>query len=69
MRDPLIAGALSLLVPGLGQIYNGQVLWGILWLILTGFSWIGTAGLLGWVAHLLAAYFAYTYAKDHPVRY
>ena len=36
MRDPLIAGILSLLVPGLGQIYNGQVLWGILWLILTG---------------------------------
>jgi TM2 domain-containing membrane protein YozV len=69
MRDPLIAGILSFLIPGLGQIYNGQILWGILWLVLTGVSWIGTAGLLGWVTHLLAAYFAYTYAKEHPVRY
>ncbi|HEX8353096.1 MAG TPA: hypothetical protein VF611_09365 [Pyrinomonadaceae bacterium] len=69
MRDPLIAGILSFLIPGLGQIYNGQILWGILWLVLTGVSWIGTAGLLGWVSHLLAAYFAYTYAKEHPVRY
>jgi TM2 domain-containing membrane protein YozV len=69
MRDPWIAGILSFLIPGLGQIYNGQILWGILWLLLTGVSWIGTAGLLGWVSHLLAAYFAYTYAKEHPVRY
>ena len=68
MRDPLIAGVLSLLVPGLGQIYNGQILWGLIWLVLTGFSCIGSAGLLGWVAHLLAAYFAHTYAKEHPVR-
>ena len=50
MRDPLIAGILSFLIPGLGQIYNGQILWGLLWLVLTGFSWIGSAGLLGWVA-------------------
>jgi TM2 domain-containing membrane protein YozV len=68
MRDPLIAGILSFLIPGLGQIYNGQVLWGILWLVLTGVSWIGTAGMLGWVVHLIAAYFAYSYAKAHPVR-
>ena len=68
MRDPLIAGILSFLIPGLGQIYNGQILWGILWLVLTGISWIGTAGLLGWVTHFIAAYFAYAYAKEHPVR-
>jgi TM2 domain-containing membrane protein YozV len=68
MRDPLIAGILSFLIPGLGQIYNGQVLWGIIWLVLTGVSWIGTAGTLGWVVHLIAAYFAYNYAKEHPVR-
>ena len=68
MRDPVLAGILSFLIPGVGQIYNGQILWGILWLLLTGVSWIGTAGLLGWVAHLLSAYFAYTYAKEHPIR-
>ena len=68
MRDPFIAGILSFLIPGLGQIYNGQILWGILWLLLTGVSWIGTAGTLGWVVHIIATYFAYTYAKQHPVR-
>lgn len=68
MREPFIAGLLSFLIPGLGQIYNGQILWGLLWLVLTGFSWIGSAGTLGWVAHLLAAYFAYKYAKNHPIR-
>lgn len=68
MREPFIAGLLSFLIPGLGQIYNGQILWGLLWLVLTGFSWIGSAGTLGWIAHLLAAYFAYRFAKEHPIR-
>lgn len=68
MREPLLAGILSLLLPGLGQIYNGRVLIGIIWLILTGFSWIGTAGTLGWVVHLIAAWCAYSFAKDNPVR-
>jgi hypothetical protein len=39
MREPFIAGLLSFLVPGLGQI-----------------------------VHIIAAYFAYSYAKEHPVR-
>jgi TM2 domain-containing membrane protein YozV len=68
MRDPFIAGLLSFLLPGLGQIYNGQILWGVIWLLLTGFSWIGSAGTLGWVVHIIAAYFAYNYAKKHRVR-
>ena len=68
MRDPFLAGLLSLLIPGVGQIYNGQIISGILWLVLTGISWIGTAGLLGWVVHIIAAYLAYSYAKEHPVR-
>ncbi len=68
MREPLLAGILSLLIPGVGQIYNGRILIGIIWLILTGFSWIGSAGFLGWVVHLIAAWCAYSYAKDNPVR-
>ena len=68
MRDPLLAGFLSLLIPGVGQIYNGQIISGIIWLVLTGISWIGSAGLLGWLVHLIAAYFAYSYAKEHRVR-
>jgi TM2 domain-containing membrane protein YozV len=68
MRNPVIAGVLSFLVPGVGQLYNGQIFWGLLWLLLFGVSWIGTAGLLGWVSHLISAWAAYSYAKDHPVR-
>jgi hypothetical protein len=30
--------------------------------------WIGTGGLLGWVCHVIAAYTAYSYAREHPVR-
>ena len=36
MRNPLIAGTLSLLIPGLGQIYNGRVLIGIIWMLVFG---------------------------------
>jgi TM2 domain-containing membrane protein YozV len=58
-----IAGVLSLLIPGVGQIYNGRVLVGILWLILTGFSWIGSAGILAIPVHIICAWCAYNYAK------
>jgi len=69
MRDPITAGILSLLIPGVGQLYNGRILAGILWLIFTPGFWIGTGGTLGWICHIVAAYTAYSYAKDHPVRH
>ena len=68
MRKPWIAGVLSLLIPGLGQIYNGRIIVGIIWLLVTGVSWIGSIGLFGWVVHLIAAWCAYSYAKDNPFR-
>src|SRR6476469_8477032 len=68
MRDPVTAGVLSLIIPGVGQIYNGRILAGILWLIITPGFWIGSGGTLGWICHIIAAYTAYSYAKDHPVR-
>jgi TM2 domain-containing membrane protein YozV len=68
MRDPILAAILSFLLPGVGQIYNGRILIGIIWLIVTGVSWIGSAGTLGWIVHLISAYCAYSYAKEHPVR-
>lgn len=68
MRDPFIAGLLSLLVPGIGQIYNGRILVGLLWLLLTGVSWLGSAGTLGWIVHIISAYCAYNYATEHRVR-
>ncbi len=46
MRDPGLAAVLSLIIPGVGQFYNGRILPGIL-LIITPGLWIGTGGLLG----------------------
>jgi len=68
MRNPGLAALLSLIVPGVGQLYNGRILAGFLWLILTPGFWLGTGGTLGWVCHLIAAYTAYSYAKENPVR-
>jgi len=66
MRNPGTAGVLSLIVPGIGQFYNGQILWGIVWLIITPGFWIGTGGLLGWICHFISGALAYNYAKRHP---
>jgi len=66
MKNPGVAAVLSLLVPGIGQFYNGQFGWGIFWLVVTPGFWIGTGGLLGWVCHVIAAVTAYGYAKEHP---
>ncbi|HLM78604.1 MAG TPA: hypothetical protein VK361_09485 [Rubrobacteraceae bacterium] len=68
MRDPGLAAVFSLIVPGVGQFYNGRILAGVLWLILTPGFWIGTGGTLGWIFHIISAYTAYKYARDHPVR-
>ena len=69
MRDPALAAVLSVIIPGIGQFYNGRILAGILWLIITPGLWIGTGGLLGWVAHVVSACTAYSFARRHPVRY
>jgi len=50
MRDPGLAAVLSAIIPGVGQFYNGRILAGILWLIITPGLWIGTGGLLRWCA-------------------
>jgi TM2 domain-containing membrane protein YozV len=68
MRDPGLAAVLSLIIPGVGQLYNGRILAGILWLIITPGFWIGTGGTLGWIFHIISAYTAYSYARDHRVR-
>lgn len=60
------AAVLSLVVPGVGQIYNGKFLRGAFWLIVTPGLWIGSGGLLGWACHLAASYTAYSWAKEHP---
>lgn len=63
-HNPGLAAVLSLVLPGVGQIYNGDFLRGIFWLIVTPGFWIGTGGLFGWVCHLIAAYTAHARAQD-----
>jgi TM2 domain-containing membrane protein YozV len=58
-----LAGVLSLVVPGVGQIYNGEFWRGIFWLVVTPGFWLGTGGMFGWVCHLIAAYTAHNRAK------
>ena len=58
MKNPGTAAVLSLLIPGVGQIYNGKFLRGLLWLIITPGFWIGSGGTLGWICHLISAFTA-----------
>ncbi len=63
-RNPGLAAVLSVFIPGVGQIYNGDFLRGIFWLIVTPGMWLGTGGFFGWVCHVIAAYTAHRRAKD-----
>ena len=63
-KSPGIAAVLSMLIPGVGQIYAGRWLWGIFWLIFTPGFWIGTGGFFGWVCHILSAIQAANQAQD-----
>jgi len=65
LKEPGTAAVLSLILPGVGQIYNGKFLRGIFWLIVTPGLWIGSGGTLGWICHLISAFTAYRYCKQH----
>lgn len=67
VKSPGTAAVLSLIVPGVGQFYNGDFLRGLFWLIITPGFWIGTGGLLGWVCHVIASITAYRRAQRHAV--
>lgn len=63
MKDPGTAAVLSAVIPGIGQVYNGDFLRAIFWLIVTPGLWIGSGGLLGWICHVIAAITAYRRAR------
>lgn len=67
-KDPGLASVFSLVVPGVGQLYNGEFVRAIFWLIVTPGFWIGTGGVLGWICHLLSAMTAYHRARVHNAR-
>jgi TM2 domain-containing membrane protein YozV len=62
-KNPGMAAVLSVILPGVGQIYNGDFLRGIFWLIVTPGLWLGSGGTLGWVCHVIASYTAYRRAE------
>jgi TM2 domain-containing membrane protein YozV len=63
MRNPGTAAVLSFIVPGVGQIYNGDFLRALFWLIITPGFWLGTGFTLGWICHFVAAFTAYHRAR------
>lgn len=65
MKNPGIAAILSFAAPGIGQIYNGDFLWAIFWFIITPGFWVGSAGTLGFVCHIISAYAAYRSSLRH----
>jgi TM2 domain-containing membrane protein YozV len=69
VKHPGTAAVLSAVIPGVGQIYNGDFLRAIFWLIVTPGLWIGTGGMFGWVCHVIASITAYKRAirKDRAM--
>jgi hypothetical protein len=63
MKRSGTAAVLSLILPGVGQVYNGRFLWAIFWFVITPGLWIGSGGLLGWICHILSAIQAHGQAK------
>jgi TM2 domain-containing membrane protein YozV len=73
MRNPILAAILSLIVAGLGQIYNGQIGKGVIFIIIQLINGTLTAVLIGWlllpIVGLWAMIDAYMTAKRNNERY
>ncbi len=55
MRNPIVAAILSVIVAGLGQIYNGQIGKGVVFIILQLINTALTVVLIGWILIGLSA--------------
>ena len=55
MREPGLAAILGLISSGVGRVYNGHILLGLLWLVIKPGLWIGTGGLPGGVCDIISA--------------
>lgn len=73
MRSPILAAILSLILSGLGQIYNGQITKGVIFIILQLINAALTTVLIGWIlmpiVGLWAMIDAYLVAKSNNERY
>lgn len=72
-KQPFLAGGLSILIAGVGQVYNGQYLRGIGFILALALIMVVTqtvpryslaASALGLLIHVVAAYDAYTEAHQ-----
>jgi TM2 domain-containing membrane protein YozV len=73
MRNPILAAILSLIVAGLGQIYNGQIGKGVIFIIIQLINGALTTIFVGWIllpiVGLWAMIDAYMTAKRNNERY
>ena len=73
MRSPILAAILSLILSGLGQIYNGQVTKGVIFIVAQLINAALTAVLIGWIlmpiVGLWATIDAYMVARRNNERY
>jgi TM2 domain-containing membrane protein YozV len=61
--SPGVAAVLSVLIPGLGQVYSGRLLAGALWFLATGFAYWAIL-VPGFLIHALCIWSAYASARD-----
>ncbi len=72
MNRPGIAAVLSFVIPGLGQLYNGDFFRALLWFgfaIILGITlFLPTFGIASVLYHLFCAWAAYSRAEDKEKR-
>jgi TM2 domain-containing membrane protein YozV len=61
--SPGLSAVLSVLLPGLGQVYSGRLLAGGLWFLATGFAYWAVL-LPGFLLHALCIWSAYHSARE-----
>lgn len=57
----MLAGLSSLLIPGLGQLFQGRVGWGLAHFALAFILW---GIVMGWVIHIMSAFDAARYEPE-----
>jgi TM2 domain-containing membrane protein YozV len=60
-KNPGLAAVLSLIFPGLGQIYNGEIGFGLFMMVLTIFLYFIV---IGFFVHIWLIFNAYNYAEE-----
>ena len=61
--NPGLAAVLSVVIPGLGQLYAGRLLAGAIWFLATGFAYSAVL-LPGFLVHAICIWSAYVSARD-----